>query len=501
MVPFICLIFPAVFSSGLYEWLVNKKASKKRLLWVFLLSGGLINGFCFLLRLAVRGIDGSYGYFYLNMSPRSALDYLAIAVPAAFIACGIAAHIFKEKIDGAAVSLNLRAGRHLRKMLLFAFVCLFIELLLYQRENNERWNLIKQNYYPVREVMEANGYVETDSYVYRKNIQGKEITISFNWEKEECYKNAYIFPASGLTCENALTDQERFVKKGQLEAILNCKLAAKQREIVSEEIAYAQHDWTTFPPVIAHAGGALRIKNDELFYTNSIEALIANYNLGYRVFEFDFTLTRDKKLATVHDWVQFGYYTGMALSAEEWEDYDTHGPYTTCFLDDILDEMLVNRDMFLVTDTKDFAILERDSKIQFQVLYEEAVKRDPELLQRIIPQVYNEDMYEMVTAIYDFPNIIYTTYATEDTAEKIIRFSEKHDNIKVITAPMGDQRFGEAAVAQIHNKGLLLYNHSIYTHAELTETMKKGVDGFYTPLILPSDILLYEQTKNQEDVS
>ena len=47
--------------------------------------------------------------------------------------------------------------------------------------------------------------------------------------------------------------------------------------------------------MVAHAGGgAIREKEYNTFYTNSLEALQQNYSLGHRLFEMDFYLTSDK---------------------------------------------------------------------------------------------------------------------------------------------------------------------------------------------------------------
>ena len=49
---------------------------------------------------------------------------------------------------------------------------------------------------------------------------------------------------------------------------------------------------------IAHAGGII----DGFTYTNSLEALNKNYNLGINHFELDLNLTSDNKIVAVHDW-------------------------------------------------------------------------------------------------------------------------------------------------------------------------------------------------------
>lgn len=52
---------------------------------------------------------------------------------------------------------------------------------------------------------------------------------------------------------------------------------------------------------IAHAGG----KIDDYIYTNSLEAMNANYKKGFRLFELDLHLTTDNELVAVHNWEEW----------------------------------------------------------------------------------------------------------------------------------------------------------------------------------------------------
>ncbi|MEY8481361.1 glycerophosphodiester phosphodiesterase family protein [Lachnospiraceae bacterium 48-21] len=395
-------------------------------------------------------------------------------------------------------------------IIIVIFICILIGFVLYSkyihnkyiqnRTESQKNELIKDDFYPVKDVMLSDGYKEEEPYVFEKNVSGKDISVSFDFKEKLCSKNQYEFPLDDVVREN---DSVFYVKRDKLESILNCKLEYRKGTVAVDSVNYEAHEWTEFPALIAHAGGTIREKEYNSYYTNSLEALVTNYNLGHRVFEFDFYLTSDQKLAAVHDWVQFGYQDGTALSSEEWKNFKTYGSpvtegrYTTMLVEDILDEMMVNKDIFIVTDTKAFEITDEETRLQFQLIYDEAMKRDPELLNRFIPQIYNEEMYEMLASIYHFPSIIYTIYATTASAEQIMNFSVQHDNIKVITAPVSDLRFGEEEIDTLHSSGLLLYNHTIHTYAELSAGRAKGVDGFYTGLLLPRDINLYEQLEGE----
>ena len=73
---------------------------------------------------------------------------------------------------------------------------------------------------------------------------------------------------------------------------------------------------------IAHAGG--QIENET--YTNSLEALNANFKEGFRVFEIDFSWTTDTQLVCLHDWEQsfersFGVAPRGAVSLQEFRRY------------------------------------------------------------------------------------------------------------------------------------------------------------------------------------
>ena len=92
----------------------------------------------------------------------------------------------------------------------------------------------------------------------------------------------------------------------------------------------------------------------------------------------DFYLTSDRKLAAVHDWHQFGNKDGVALSSENWKKFkaqiapESQDTYTTMLISDVLDQMVINQDMVLITDTKSMEIPKEDMITQFQEIVSEA---------------------------------------------------------------------------------------------------------------------------------
>lgn len=216
------------------------------------------------------------------------------------------------------------------------------------------------------------------------------------------------------------------------------------------------------------------------------------------MFEMDFYLTSDRKLAAVHDWHQFGNKDGVALSSEEWKNFKAYGSpetpsrFTTMLIGDVLDQMVINSDMVLITDTKSMEIPKEDTVTQFEQIVTEAKNRDESLLDRVIPQIYNQEMFGEIESIYPFQHIIYTLYSSPDSAEEVIDFISKHKEIEAVTISFADPRFNQDFIDAVHRLNKRIYIHTIHTYDDLTKYANVNVDGFYTGLLTPRDVALYE---------
>ena len=42
---------------------------------------------------------------------------------------------------------------------------------------------------------------------------------------------------------------------------------------------------------------------------------------------------------------------------------------------------------------------------------------------------------------------------------------------------------------------MLIYNHTLNTYTDITDGKTKGIDGFYTDLLLPADMMAYEYSE------
>lgn len=82
MIQFICLFFPAVVATSLFEKLNNQKATIKSSFYSYCLFNLLINGACFLIKTFILNTGFSPLTDNLaDMTPNIAFNYLLIALP------------------------------------------------------------------------------------------------------------------------------------------------------------------------------------------------------------------------------------------------------------------------------------------------------------------------------------------------------------------------------------------------------------------------------------
>jgi len=355
-----------------------------------------------------------------------------------------------------------------------------------------RTNLLTSGLYPVEETLLEAGYTKTKTG-FRKKDANVIIDIQWNTKTKVFDKNQYRFKAH----QETTFWKKTYVDKETLERLTNGQLSNQYGFVQYTKVN--KKDWLRVSPrLIAHAGGTVREKEYNTKYTNSLEALRQNYNLGHRLFEMDFNLTSDKKLAAVHDWHHFGNKADVAPSSKEWKKFQGYGSpetpsrFTTMLIGDVFDQMIINRDMVLVTDTKSMEIPKEDRITQFKELVSEANKRDKELLDRVIPQIYHQEMFGEIESIYPFKHVIYTLYASPDSGEEVLDFIAKHKEIEAVTVPIDDSRLTLKFIEQVHKLGKRVYVHTIQTYESLTKYAAINVDGFYTGLLTPQDMAVYE---------
>lgn len=239
--------------------------------------------------------------------------------------------------------------------------------------------------------------------------------------------------------------------------------------------------------IISHAGGGFEAGED---YTNSLEAFEYSYQAGVRTIEMDFCMTLDGKMVCWH-------YNGDEYSErsnpeemkqEEFMKIKVYDKYTPLSLEDVFELMQKYEDVYVVTDTKNTDI--EDIDVDFQIIVNTAKKMDcMDVLDRMVVQLYNHEMYAVVESIHHFPNYILTLYLTggykgQDFIDHC-RFCKNY-GIKGIT--MWEHWASAENVAAAKRYGLDVYVHTVNDVDVIDEDRAIGVRGFYTDFVYPEMI-------------
>jgi glycerophosphoryl diester phosphodiesterase len=253
----------------------------------------------------------------------------------------------------------------------------------------------------------------------------------------------------------------------------------------SEEDGFRAHR------MVAHAMGGI----EGLTYTNTSDAFLVNYDQGFRVFEVDLLLSSEGRLVARHEWGesftrQLGQEDelaadrqGAVLSYAEFKAAKIQGVYEPLDWDDVLELMEQYPDVYIITDTKQFS----PEEIQqiFTQIVEQAKAKDPELLERVVPQIYNREMWEPVQAIYPFASVIFTLYQTHDTDEEVVAFAEdKH----LAAVTMSDTRANAQLIEELNRIGVPSYIHTINDRKTMAKFKRMGAYGFYTDFLTEADL-------------
>ncbi|WP_379157479.1 phosphatidylinositol-specific phospholipase C/glycerophosphodiester phosphodiesterase family protein [Paenibacillus sp. sgz5001063] len=242
--------------------------------------------------------------------------------------------------------------------------------------------------------------------------------------------------------------------------------------------------------IVAHAMGGI----NGHAYTNSFEAFVANYEQGSRVFEVDLLLTTDDQLVARHEWTNnmsklLGQQTILPAARQgAVQDYAhfMNSPilniYSPLDVERILDLMQAYPDTYIVTDTKE--IKPELITQQFKLLTEAAEHRDPNLLDRVVPQIYSQDMLGVINKVHVFPEVLYTLYQSQDSDDQVIDFVKKSG----VDITMPDTRATYGFVQKLKKAGARIYVHTLNDEAEIVKLSRMGVDGFYTDFVSEEDL-------------
>jgi glycerophosphoryl diester phosphodiesterase len=225
------------------------------------------------------------------------------------------------------------------------------------------------------------------------------------------------------------------------------------------------------PKFIAHAGGGI----GKMSYTNSRDALDANYRRGHRFFEIDLNWTSDGQLVLIHDWQ--GAFRDLfpkskiagTPSLNEFLRLKMKDNLTPMSLSGLVDWLRAHPGARIITDVKD------DNLRALRKIAEDY----PEEVDRIIPQIYAFEEYEPVWDI-GYRNIILTLYVKNYPDDRVLAFAQSH-------RPFGITMWAERAMGalpkELERMKIPVFAHTINSPAEQKKLEANGVSGFYTDFL------------------
>lgn len=229
------------------------------------------------------------------------------------------------------------------------------------------------------------------------------------------------------------------------------------------------------PRLIAHAGGAI----DGRTYTNSLEALDANYARGHRYFELDFHWISDDHLVLIHDWEatlkgHFTHPAGQPSLAEFQSLAMKHGLHQMT-LENLLAWLAAHPDAYVVTDVK-----QRNLEALRQIS-----QAAGDRIRQFIPQIYERNEYARARRL-GFPNLIFTLYRSKSSNWKILKFAARNP---LFAVTMSLRRVsGEALAQRLNRSGVFVYVHTVNSTQQWQALCREGVCGLYTDHLTPEDM-------------
>lgn len=246
--------------------------------------------------------------------------------------------------------------------------------------------------------------------------------------------------------------------------------------------------WYNLNTYIAHAMGGIR--NENISYSNCLEAFEENYNNGFKVFEVDFSITSDNQIVLRHDWEnslgRAEEESGYIPTLEEYKEIKLYGQYTTLDINDLFRLMVEYPDIYIVTDSKyaDYDNVQRQFTMISGILDNYPSEERKHIISHLIVQIYNDGMLEAVESIIHFKNYIYTVYQIGiSNPDQLADFCIEND-IPVVTMPYS--WWTEENNELLHRKGLKVFIHTLNDMQMAEEYLKQGVDGIYTDFIIPA---------------
>ncbi len=239
--------------------------------------------------------------------------------------------------------------------------------------------------------------------------------------------------------------------------------------------SFAEENQDSYEKVIAHGGGAY--KGYET--SNSVDAVKNSIKNGYKMIELDMDISSDNHIVMIHDWDRttknyFGTTFEKKITQKKFLKLTVYEKFEVLTFEKLAEILKENKEIRIITDTKGNN-LELLTKI---------AEEYPDMVSRIIPQIYDYDQFDKVKAL-GYSDIIFTLYAMAeiDTA-KLTTFVIENG---IYAVAMPDYLAERGYCSKVAKAGVKVYVHPVSDFENAQDYMKLGAYGVYSGNLLPEE--------------
>lgn len=230
------------------------------------------------------------------------------------------------------------------------------------------------------------------------------------------------------------------------------------------------------PTFIAHALGSINNKT----YTNSKEAFLRSYKLGFRLMEVDLSLTKDEELVCFHDACEYKLNLNKdisQISLNEFIGSSYYNEYTPLSFEGLLKLLVKHPDVKLIIDFKN-----NDFDKMATLLKEKISELDNnnKLLNRIILQIFHPNDLELLKQRYKkFCNVIFILYKSSFSDSEVVSFVKNNIN-SIRAVAVSIKRFNKNLAILLKELNMPIYVHTVNKQENINYLTDNYVSGFYT---------------------
>ena len=231
---------------------------------------------------------------------------------------------------------------------------------------------------------------------------------------------------------------------------------------------------------ILHAGGAW----EGVPYLNAQEAFLYYYEQGYRIFEYDLSLSLDGRLIGMHDGAHWGDCDVLSLTYEEFRQLRLENNCTPINEEWLIDTLRQYPDVTVVVDAK-MPTTDRDAEVLLRIEELQTIC-DIDLSANIIPEVFSIAMWEILREHTSFERYVFSHYKVNYSMDTILEhFSD--ERICGIALPLDSSPELIGQLYRMQQLGKQIWVFTCYDAQDVALAVTIGADHVYVdcPEILP----------------